>query len=125
MRAFFDKQTGLLESMPRDAEVEGVFDDITGAPERWVEIRPLPASDRLDLRRSFVNEQVDDAYLRLQLFEALDGQRAFARFDALLRTHPELLDRFFEYRASRLELLARTWLGALGIEAGARSGPVS
>jgi hypothetical protein len=137
VRAFFDRATGVVESLPRDAEVEGVFDDILAAPDRWVEIQPVPGGERLDLRRRFVDEGVSDPYLRLRLFEALDPEqpatgppprkppRDFARFDALLRDHPPLLDRWLAFRAGRLELLARTWLAALHIEPAQPRGPTS
>ena len=116
VRAFFDRQSGELEWMPRDAEVEGVFDDIVAAPERWVEIHPLPLSQRRELRRRFVDEKITDAYLRLRLFEEVEGDRTFTRFEALLRDRRELLDAWFAFRTAALETLARTWLSALDIE---------
>ena len=118
VRGFFDRLSGALESMPRQAEVEGVFDDIVTAPERWVEIQPLPAADRLELRRRFVDEEMNDPVLRLRLFEALDQrERPFSRFDALLREHGDaVVDRWLAFRSARLAVLARTWLAALGIE---------
>ena len=123
VRSFLDRVTGELESMPRDAEVEGVYDDIVTAPERWAEIRPLPAVERIGLRRRFVDEQIGDPHLRLRLFEALDGDgsgargavRAFTRFDAILREHPGELDRWLAFRALALAPLARAWLSALDI----------
>jgi hypothetical protein len=116
VRTFFDRSSGALEPMPRLVEVEGVFDDILTAPDRWVEIQPLPRAARHELRRRFV-EEVTDPQLRLRLSEVLGGGRPLARFDALLREAPALLDRWLAYRADSLAPLARAWLSALGIMA--------
>jgi hypothetical protein len=117
VRAFFDRATGELESMPRDAEVEGVFDDIVAQPARWVEIQPLPRPERRALRERFVDEQASDPHLRLRLFESLTDQRSFARFEAILRERSELLDLWLSFRARALAPLAQAWLSALDIEA--------
>jgi hypothetical protein len=137
VRSFFDRATGELESMPRDAEVEGVYDDIVNAPDRWVEVLPLPPAERRELRRRFAEEQVHDldVQLRLRLFDALDVagpgatpaaiRRSLARFEAVLREardlpagHQTLLDRWLAFRAAALVPLARAWLSALGVAAG-------
>jgi hypothetical protein len=116
VRAFFDRASGAFESMPRDAEVEGVFDDILAEPARWVEIVPLPLTERRALRRRFVEEQMTDPHVRLRMFEALDNQRTFARFDAILREEQDRLDQWLRFRALSLAALAHAWLSALGIE---------
>jgi hypothetical protein len=139
VRSFFDRSTGELESMPRDAEVEGVYDDIVNAPDRWVEVLPLPAPERQELRRRFAEEQLHDlhVHLRLRLFEALElGEaspaspaairRSLLRFEAVLRESAEggnlpegnLIDRWLAFRAATLLPLARAWLSALGVEPG-------
>lgn len=141
VRSFFDRATGELESMPRDAEVEGVYDDIVNAPDRWVEVQPLPTSERRDLRQRFAEQLHDvDVQLRLRLADALelaagpgatpaDVRRSLARFEAVLRESrdlPEeklfadgetLLDRWLAFRAAALLPLARAWLSALGVTA--------
>jgi hypothetical protein len=131
VRSFFDRSTGELESMPRDAEVEGVYDDIVNAPNRWVEVVPLPAPERRELRRRFAEEQHDlHVHLRLRLFEALElGEdppaspaairRSLLRFEAVLRESAAdlpLIDRWLAFRAATLLPLARAWLSALGVE---------
>jgi hypothetical protein len=115
VRTFFDRVTGTIEPMPRDAEVEGVYDDIVAAPERWIEIRPVPLAQRLELRRRFL-EQVADPHHRLQMADALAGQRPLARFDALLRGAPTLLDAWLSFRTAELAMMTRAWLSALGVE---------
>jgi hypothetical protein len=116
VRAFFDRVTGELDSMPRDAEVEGVYDDIVTAPERWVEIRPLRMAERRELRCRFVEDAVTDPHLRLQLFEALSGDRAFTRFESVLRQQEPWLDAWLAFRVRALLPLARAWLSALDVE---------
>jgi hypothetical protein len=115
VRTFFDRESGVLEPMPRDAEVEGVFDDILAAPDRWVEIQPLSLAERRELRQRFV-EEVTDPHLRLRLSEALAGERALARFEAVLREGAALLDAWLAFRAQALASLVRAWLSAVGVE---------
>jgi hypothetical protein len=62
--------------------VEGVFDDILAAPDRWVEIQPLPAAERRELRTRFVDQEIGDPHLRLRLFETLAGAHPLVRFEA-------------------------------------------
>jgi hypothetical protein len=124
VRAFFDRASGELESMPRDVEVEGLFDDVLSQPGRWVEIQPLPVAERRELRRRFVDEEMTDAHLRLRLFEALQGPRAFTRFEAVLRERSALLDRWLAFRTQALAPVARAWLSALDIEPGPASPPL-
>jgi hypothetical protein len=125
VRAFFDRHSGELECMPRQAEVEGVFDDILAEPERWVEIQPLPPPERDDLRREFVQRQLTDPYLRLRLDEALDGDPRYRRFEAVLRESPALLDQWLAFRAAALAPLVRAWLSALGVEPASFDSPDS
>jgi hypothetical protein len=114
VRAFFDRQTGAIEHMPRDFEVEGVYDDILAAPQRWIEILPLGAGERRELRRRFLDE-VGDPPLRLRLGDALGGTRPLATFAALVRGTPGELDRWLAFRGRALAPLARTWLSAIHV----------
>jgi hypothetical protein len=116
VRSFFDRTSGEIEPMPRDAEVEGVFDDILANPERWIEIQALPTAERHLLRRRFVDERIDDPQLRLRLGEALVGERPLARFEAVLRDTPGLLDRWLGFRTEALAMVARAWLSAIDVE---------
>src|SRR5438105_1306029 len=114
VRAFFDCQTGAIEHMPRDFEVEGVYDDILAAPARWIEILPISARERRELRRRFL-EEVGDPPLRLRLRDAVDDARPLAAFAAVLRATPAELDRWLAFRAQALAPLARTWLSAIHV----------
>ncbi len=124
VRTFVDRQTGAIEHVPLAVEVEGVFDDIFAAPERWVEVQPLtpPARDRL--RRRFL-EVVTDPQVRLRLADALalpppaaNGGPPVPRprdFASVLRELPGLLDAWLRFRERELETTARAWLSAIGI----------
>jgi hypothetical protein len=116
VRAFLDRATGQIEPMPRAAEVEGVFDDVLAAPERWIEIYPLPLAHRRTLRRQFLDE-VNDPLVRAQLSEGLAQHKTFARFDAVLRNHPPVLDEWLRFRTQSLAAIAHAWLSAIGVEA--------
>ncbi len=118
VRAFFDRQSGDIEHVPRDVEVEGVFDDIFAAPDRWLEIQPVSLQVRQDLRRAFVGE-VSDAVTRLRLAEALADERPLLRFAAIVRDVPGLQDAWLTFRTRALETIARTWLSAVGVEVAA------
>jgi hypothetical protein len=115
VRTFVDRQTGAIEHVPLDAEVEGVFDDIFASPERWLEVQPLAPPLRQDLRRRFV-QQVDDPQLRLRLGAALGERLPLQRFASVLRERPALLDAWLLFRQQELDSLIRAWLAALGIE---------
>jgi hypothetical protein len=94
--------------------VEGVFDDILAAPDRWVEIQPLPAAERRALRQRFVDD-VLDPHAKLRLAEALAGVRSLSRFEAALRLVPGELDRWLAFRAQALDVVVRAWLSAVGV----------
>src|SRR5690348_94769 len=74
VRTFLDRETGEIEHVPRDAEVEGVFDDIYASPQRWVEVLPVAREVRQQLRARFVDEDTD-GQLRLRLVDALAAER--------------------------------------------------
>jgi hypothetical protein len=116
VRSFLDRATGEIEAMPRDAEVEGVFDDILAAPERWVEIQPLPLAERQALRRRFVEERMGDPHLRLRLADALAAERPFLAFEAVLRD-ARRIDEWLAFRAEALAVVAAAWLSAIKVEA--------
>jgi hypothetical protein len=114
VRTFVDRESGELEHVPRDAEVEGVFDDIFASPQRWVEVQPIPRDLRQRLRSRFVDEQTD-GQLRLRLADALSSDRPLARFAKVLREVPTALDAWLAFRDRELETPARTWLSAIGV----------
>jgi hypothetical protein len=114
VRTFVDRQTGDIEHVPRDAEVEGVFDDIFASPQRWVEVQPVPHQVRQQLRARFVDE-VTDGQLRLRLVDALAAERPLAQFGKALREVPGAIDAWLAFRDRELAVLARTWLSAIGV----------
>jgi hypothetical protein len=114
VRTFLDRETGEIEHVPRDAEVEGVFDDIFASPQRWVEVLPVPRGVRQQLRARFVDEDTD-GQLRLRLTDALAADRPLARFAKVLREVPGALDAWLGFRDRELSMLARSWLSAIGL----------
>jgi hypothetical protein len=114
VRTFVDRQTGEIEHVPRDAEVEGVFDDIYASPDRWVEVVPLAPALRQRLRARFVDEETD-GHLRLRLGDALAGERPLVRFAAVLRDVPGALDAWLRFRDQELDGVVRAWLSAIGV----------
>jgi hypothetical protein len=116
VRTFVDRQTGAIEHVPADAEVEGVFDDIFASPERWIQVQPLATRVRNELRHRYV-DAVDDPQFRLRLADALAGELPLVRFATVLREGPGLLDGWLLFRERELESVARAWLAAIGIDA--------
>jgi hypothetical protein len=116
VRTFVDRETGQIEHVPREVEVQGVFDDIFASPHRWAEIQPLANEIRSGLRRRFA-EQVEDPQFRFKLANALAAKLPFIRFASVLRDGPGLLDRWLAFRNRELDSLAVAWLAAIGIEA--------
>jgi hypothetical protein len=114
VRTFVDRQTGEVEHVPRDAEVEGVFDDIFASPQRWIEVQPVPRQLRQELRARFVDQETD-GQLRLRLLDALATDRPLARFAQVVREVPGALDGWLAYRDRELVVLAGAWLSALGV----------
>ncbi len=115
VRVFFHRDSGALEHVPRDLEVEGVYDDLFATPTRWVELEPLPERKRLELRAHFV-EEVADLPTRQKLREALGGAHPLADFARLLRRDPPLAGAWEAYRTEALDLVVRLWLATLGVE---------
>jgi hypothetical protein len=116
VRTFVDRESGQIEHVPRDVEVEGVFDDILSSPHRWLEIQPLSRELRSGLRRRFA-DQVEDPQFRLKLAHALAAELPFTRFASVLREVPGLLDRWLAFRNRELDSLAVAWLAAIGVDA--------
>jgi hypothetical protein len=114
-RAFLDLESGEIEYIPRELEVEGVYDDIFAAPERWIEIRPAPSWERHRVRSRFA-DQVADPHVRLLLIEALEGRAAFARFAQVLRRWPDIREQWFRFRDGALAALGKQYLEEIGVD---------
>lgn len=117
-RAFFDVQTGEIEYVPRKYSVEGVFEDIFAAPERWREIPPLTTAERVRLRGQFV-DKVGDPYWRSRLNDALDGADPLGAFATVTRQQATLGDQWLQHRDAALITRAHAWLAQLKILAAA------
>ncbi len=109
--AFLDRQSGAIETaLTEEADGSGSFTDVRATPERYVRIDPLPDWLRLDVRTRFVEQQVDDAVQRLDLLEALRGNKPLVAFGRLLRANDALLDSYRAYRTRALHQAAHDWL---------------
>jgi hypothetical protein len=123
VRAFFDRESGEIEHVPRELDTPEIYEDLFAAPHRWVEITPIGEEARRALRAGFLDEVVVDPQLRLKVADALSEARPFGAFARVLRETPGLGEVWERWRAGALEPVARTFLAALGVEpAPARAG---
>jgi hypothetical protein len=60
--------------------------------------------------------EVESDRLREQLWEAIQGRGAFCRFKDLLARHPDLEQRWYAFKARRVEQRMLEWLAYHDIE---------
>jgi len=73
-----------------------------------------PRADYRDMER-FI-QTVEDEELRQRLWRAIRGRGAFRYFKDVLYEHPEVQERWFEFRNERRRQRAENWLRARDIE---------
>ncbi|MCG5053005.1 MAG: UPF0158 family protein [Myxococcales bacterium] len=115
---YLDRLTGGVEMVLQEAfDEQALFADVRNDPARYRPLPLAPAWLRRDLRRRFVEAQVEAPHVRVQLLEALEARQALGGFARLLRLHPTLQEGFSAYRAQALAPLAREWLASEKIRA--------
>jgi hypothetical protein len=84
--------------------------------ERFLSIDPgEPHDDYRDMER-FVGREIESDRLQKRFWEAIQGRGAFRRFKDLLARYPELEQRWYTFKAERVERRIRDWLAYHGIE---------
>ena len=79
------------------------------APTDFVEITPLSRGAQQAWMRSFAEQEVGDADLRRRLVEALEGDRPEARYNSLLRSDPDLPNRWRDCRLQHVAEAIQGW----------------
>jgi hypothetical protein len=74
-----------------------------------------PHEDYQDLER-FIGRGIEPDRLRERFWAAIQGRGAFGRFKDLLARHPDLEQRWFAYKAERVEERMQAWLAYHEIE---------
>ena len=104
-----DLQDWFKESLLETDRVE------QGYGTRFLSVEPDdPHEDYRDMER-FIS-RVEDARLRERLWDAIQGRGAFRRFKDLLNRHPGVEQRWFAFKAGRIEQRILDWLAYHGIE---------
>lgn len=74
-----------------------------------------PHDDYRDMER-FVGREIESDRLQKRFWEAIQGRGAFRRFKDLLARYPELEQRWYTFKAERVERRIRDWLAYHGIK---------
>lgn len=83
--------------------------------ENYVLIPALTSSDGYQDMEAFI-ETVNNVALQNMLQEAIQGKGAFRRFKEALNVAPEERERWFTFKATRMEQRVREWLADNDIE---------
>ncbi|MBN1812076.1 MAG: hypothetical protein JXA14_09600 [Anaerolineae bacterium] len=84
--------------------------------ERFLSIDPGESHDDYRDMERFIGREVESDRLREQLWEAIQGRGAFCRFKDLLARHPDLEQRWYAFKAKRVEQRMLEWLAYHDIE---------
>jgi hypothetical protein len=86
-----------------------------GYGARFISVDPdAPHDDYRDMQR-FIR-RVENPRLRERLWDAIQGRGAFRRFKDLLARYPDIEERWFEFKAARIERRMLDWLNFHDIE---------
>jgi hypothetical protein len=84
--------------------------------KRFLSIDPgEPHDDYRDMER-FIGREIESERLRERFFEAIQGHGVFRRFKDLLARHPDLEQRWYAFKAKRVERRMLDWLAYHNIE---------
>jgi hypothetical protein len=85
----------------------------------YLRIEPVSSREQYRWMERFI-PMVDDAPLRAQLSQAIDGKGAFRRFKDVLIAFTTERERWFAFRSERLRVFMEAWLGANALRPVAR-----
>jgi len=123
---FLDRETGevvslagsdedLEEREEESEDEENLRAEFENDPDRFVEVTPFPASDRLEWMTSFIQTvKVKDLHARLP--EALNSNNPEREFDRILRNHPAERGRWISFMESQAQEIIEGWLEENDIE---------
>jgi hypothetical protein len=77
----------------------------------YLRIEPVSSREQYRWMERFI-PMVEDAPLRAQLSQAIDGKGAFRRFKDVLIAFTAERERWFAFRSERLRVFMEAWLGA-------------
>lgn len=85
----------------------------------YLRIEPVSSREQYRWMERFI-PMVDDAHLRGQLSQAIDGKGAFRRFKDVLIAFTAERERWFAFRSERLRVFMEAWLAANALRPVAR-----
>jgi len=80
----------------------------------YLRIEPVSSREQYRWMERFI-PMVEDANLRIQLSQAIDGKGAFRRFKDVLMAYGPERERWFAFRSERLRVFMEAWLTAHGL----------
>lgn len=122
----YDEEGGRVASLEAYLEGEDIHDWQKGAlldadrveqgyGERYIRVEwDNPYGDYNDMER-FIRT-VEDPELRERLWRAIDGRGAFRYFKDVVGEHPQVRERWFEFKDARRRQRTEAWLEAHDIE---------
>jgi hypothetical protein len=109
---WLDRETGEVIPAPEGGDNKAdlqLIRDREEAPERFVDIDPLPASILIDLMESFICTLSDEPLCE-KLTEAMNKQQPVWHFKQVLTSHPDHEDSWYGFKDDFYALQARQWL---------------
>ncbi|HUX53937.1 MAG TPA: UPF0158 family protein [Williamwhitmania sp.] len=113
MRCYINKNTGDIITVPvledmffdEDQEMEDLLRPVRETPEKYLEVERMPSAKMREVMNKFATEE-DDAAVKQQLIDALQGQRPFRAFKRVVSSSVDFRQRWFVYKAN----CYRTWV---------------
>lgn len=113
MRCYINKNTGDIITVPvledmffdEDQEMEDLLRPVRDTPEKYLEVERMPSAKMREVMNKFATEE-DDAAVKQQLIDALQGQRPFRAFKRVVSSSVDFRQRWFVYKAN----CYRTWV---------------
>ncbi|HUW05231.1 MAG TPA: UPF0158 family protein [Williamwhitmania sp.] len=113
MRCYINKNTGDIITVPvledmffdEDQEMEDLLRPVRESPEKYLEVERMPSAKMREVMNKFATEE-DDAVVKQQLIDALQGQRPFRAFKRVVSSSVDFRQRWFVYKAN----CYRTWV---------------
>lgn len=81
----------------------------------YLQVPSVSSHQGYEFMRDFI-ETVENIRLRIALEDAITQRKPFRRFRSVLDRHPDDLQRWYDYKSSRVMALVVAWLRGEGIE---------
>lgn len=108
--AVLDTDTGEVIVLPADNDGLDLDEELDLELERYLDIRRFESREQYRWMEIFADSLDDAPDVSRMLTVALNGRGAFRRFRDVLDGHPDLMARWYRFRAERSLACAEEWL---------------